>query len=146
MKKIVLMLGLLLTATACSRTTTVQPPASATASSPRAALDAFLGAVKAQDLQSMSAAWGDKDGSVRSSDKIGRDELERRELIMMCYFKHDSYKVLGERPAAGGERVMEVALTRGTLSRTTNFYLANDGHRWFVRTADMESVRDLCKK
>ena len=143
------MCGLLLLLAACSTTTTnttVQPSACQQASVPRPALDAFLAAVRTQDLQAMSAAWGDKDGPVRDSNRLGREEVESRELIMMCYFKHDRYRVLGEQPAAGGERVMSVELIKGTLSRTTNFFMTNAGDRWYVRTADMEPVRDLCKQ
>lgn len=139
-----LILGLLLVTAACSRTTTVQSPSAASPMGPRPALDAFLAAVRAQDLQALSGAWGDKDGSVRDSGKIPREDLERRELIMMCYLKHDRYRVLNEQQVAGGERVMQVELTRGTLSRTTNFFLTTGGERWFVRSADMEPVKDLC--
>ena len=98
------MLGLLL-AVACSRTTTMQPPQAAGPDGPRPALDAFLAAVRSQDLQAMSGAWGDKDGPVRDSQRLSRDEVEHRELIMMCYFKHDRYRVTGEQPTAGGERM-----------------------------------------
>lgn len=138
-----LLLGLLLAA-ACSTTSTIQPAAGVAPTGPRPALDAFLSAVRTQDLQAMSGAWGDKDGAIRDSKRLGRDEVEHRELIMMCYFKHDRYRVLSEQPGTGGERVMQVELTRGTLSRTTNFFLANAGDRWYVRTADMEPVKDLC--
>jgi hypothetical protein len=141
-----LMLGLLLAAAACSRTTTVQPAAASVPVGPRPALDAFLAAVRSQDLQAMSAAWGDKEGAIRDNQKLGREEVERRELIMMCYFKHDRYRVLAEQPATNGERVMQVELSRGTLSRTTNFFMANGGDRWYVRTADMEPVKDLCSQ
>lgn len=141
------MLGLmLLLTTACATSTRVEPVPAALASGPRPALDAFLSAVRSQDLQAMSLAWGDKDGPVRDSRKLGRDEVERRELIMMCYFRHDRYRVLSEQQAAGGERQMEVELTKGTLSRTTNFFLVNAGDRWYVRNAEMEPVKDLCKK
>lgn len=139
-----LLLGLLLVVSACSRSTEMESPTGSPAAGPRPALDAFLGAVRSQDLQAMSAVWGDKDGSVRDSGKIPRDDVERRELIMMCYFKHDRYRVLGEQQVAGGERVMQVELTKGTMSRTTNFFLVNAGDRWFVRTADMEPVKALC--
>ena len=140
-----LMLGLLLATAACSRSTAVEDPAAGVRpAGPRPALDAFLAAVRNQDLQAMAGAWGDKDGSVRESNKIPREDVERRELIMMCYLKHDRYRVLGDQPAAGGERVMQVQLTKGTLSRTTNFFLVNAGERWYVRTADLEPVRDLC--
>lgn len=138
-----LITALLLTAAGCATSTRVEP-APVPQDGPRPALDAFLKAVRSQDLQAMSAAWGDREGSVRESTKLGRDEVERRELIMMCYFKHDRYRVLSEQPAAGGERVMSVELTKGTLTRTTNFFLVSAGARWFVRTADMEPVKDLC--
>lgn len=143
MRKI--LLGLLLSA-ACSTSTTIQPGAGVTPAGPRPALDAFLSAVRSQDLQAMSAAWGDRDGAVRDSKRLGRDEVEHRELIMMCYFKHDRYRVLSEQPGAGGERVIQVELTRGTLSRTTNFFLVSAGDRWYVRTAEMEPVKDLCSQ
>jgi hypothetical protein len=144
-----LLMGLLLAAAACTTRTTTVPqtapvPAPAAQNAPRPALDSFLAAVKAQDLQAMSNVWGDKDGSVRASGKMGREEIERREIILMCYFRHDRYRVLNETPGVDNERVFQVELTKGTLSRTTNFYLATDGTRWFVRSADMEPVRDLC--
>jgi hypothetical protein len=94
----------------------------------------------------MSGAWGDRDGAVRDNKKMTREEMEQRELLLMCYFRHDKYRVLGESPGTDGERVMSVELTKGTLIRTTNFYLTRGGERWFVRSADIEPVRDLCSK
>jgi hypothetical protein len=143
-----LLIGLLLIAAACTtRTTTVTPaPTSAGSTGPRAALDAFLSAIRAKDLQALGAVWGDKNGAIRDTKRISREEVEQRELVLMCYFNHDSFKVLSDAPAVGGERVMAVTLTRGTISRTTNFYLTSGGDRWYVRSADMEPVRDLCKK
>jgi hypothetical protein len=144
-----LFIGLLLLA-ACKTSTTDTPasgPAPAAAvSSARPALDAFLAAIKAKDLQALGAAWGDKNGAIRDSKRISRDELEKRELVLMCYFNHDSYKILDDAPAAGGERRMSVALTRGTLTRTTDFFLVSGPERWYVRTANMEPVRDLCSR
>jgi hypothetical protein len=137
------LLIVLLLATACKSTSTVLPPTSP-AAGPRPALDQFLAAVRAQDLQAMSNVWGDKNGPVRDSKVMTRDEAERRELILICYFKHDKYRVLGDLPSIDNERVMQVELTRGTISRTTNFFLAQGRERWYVRSADMEPVRDLC--
>ena len=154
-----LLIGLLLMA-ACTTRTTVTPPvtvaagttgsagtAGATGSAaPRAALYAFLSAIRAKDLQALGAVWGDKNGAIRDTKRISREEVEQRELLLMCYFSHDSFKVLSDSPAAGGERVMNVTLTKGTLSRTTNFYLVSGENRWYVRSADVEPVRDLCSK
>jgi hypothetical protein len=144
-----LFIGLFLLA-ACKTTTSVVPasgPAPATtASGARPALDEFLAAIRAKDLQALGGAWGDKNGAIRDSKRISRDELEKRELLLMCYFNHDSYKVVDDIPVAGGERRMTVALTRGTLTRTTDFFLVSGPERWYVRTAGMEQVRDLCSR
>jgi hypothetical protein len=142
-----LLIGFLLLA-ACSTRTTELPstrpvPASTGA---RPALDAFLGAIRSKDLQALGANWGDKDGPIRDSKRISRDDLEKRELLLMCYFNHDSFTVLNDEAAAGGERKMTVRLTKGTLSRTTDFLLASAPDRWYVRTGNVEPVRDLCSR
>ena len=143
---------LLLTAGACTKRTTVVPPtttptpttANASQATPRQALDTFLSAANAQDLQAMSGVWGDKDGSVRATAKMGREEIEKREIIMMCYLRHDRYRVVSDAPSVDNERVLGVELTKGKLSRTSNFNLATDGTRWYVRSANLEALRDLC--
>lgn len=141
MRKLLLM-GLLL-AGACT-TRTVPISETSPASAPRPALAEFLASVRSQDLQAMSGAWGDKDGAVRDTKKMSRVEMEQRELLLMCYFRHDSFRVLGDSPGTDGERVLSVELTKGTLRRTTNFFLTQGRDRWFVRSADIEPVRDLC--
>jgi hypothetical protein len=146
-KKLLIGLLLLTAGTACTKHTTVTPvPVGAGATGPRGALDAFLAAIRAKDLQALGAVWGDKNGAIRDTKRITREEVEQRELVLMCYFNHDTYKVISDAPSSGGERVMTVSLTRGTLSRTTNFYLVGGRDRWYVRSADMEPVRDLCGK
>lgn len=137
------LLVVLLLAGAC-RTHTVEVSPTSQEAGPRPALAAFLSSVRSQDLQAMSAVWGDKDGPVRDNKKMSREDMERRELILMCYFRHDSYRVLGDTPGTNGERILQVELTKGTLKRTTNFYVVRGGDRWYVRSADMEPVRDLC--
>ena len=144
--------SLLLTAGACTKRTTVVPPtttptpttAAASQGTPRQALDTFLSAANAQDLQAMAGVWGDKDGSVRASGKMGREEIEKREIIMMCYLRHDRYRVVSDAPSVDNERVLGVELTKGKISRTSNFNLATDGTRWYVRSANVEALRDLC--
>jgi hypothetical protein len=142
-----LLIGLLLVVSCRTQTVETRPlPSRAAAAAARPALDAFLAAIRAKDLQALGAAWGDKSGAIRDNDRISRDELEKRELVLMCYFSHDGYQVLSDEPAAGGERRMTVKLTKGTLSRTTDFFLTSGPDRWYVRTADVEPVRDLCTK
>jgi hypothetical protein len=137
-----LLMGLIL-AGACT-TRTIAVPDSSASQGPRPALAEFLASVRSQDLQAMSGAWGDKDGAVRDNKKMSREEMEQRELLLMCYFRHDSYRVLGDSPSIDGERILSVELTKGTLVRTTNFYLTKGRERWYVRSADIDPVRDLC--
>lgn len=116
------------------------------ASDARAAVLAFLDAGKNQDLQALSAIWGSTDGSVRDTGAIPRDEMEKRELVMLCYLHHDTHQVLSEAPAPNNERVLTAQLKRGNLTRTSNFYaVAGPNGRWYVRTFDMESLTDLCR-
>ncbi|MEO6526455.1 MAG: hypothetical protein ABIP93_07515 [Gemmatimonadaceae bacterium] len=141
-----LLIGLLLMVACTTRSTVIPATTGAGSAGPRSALDAFLSAIRAKDLQALGAVWGDKDGAIRDTKRLSREEVEKRELLLMCYFSHESFKVLSDSPAPGGERVMAVTLTKGTLQRTTNFYLVSGENRWYVRNADVEPVRDLCSK
>jgi hypothetical protein len=149
-----LLMGLLLASACKSHTvevpatapspTTVSGASAAGAASPRLALDTFLAAVRAQDLQAMSAVWGDKNGPVRDAKVMSREDMEQRELYLIRCLKHDSFRVLGDQPALDGERQLRVELVRGTVVKSTDFSMARSGDRWFVRTFALEPVRDLC--
>lgn len=133
-----------------SPSSAVQPSASSGsttgAASARDAVLAFLDAGKNQDLQALSAVWGSKDGSVRDVGAIPRDEMEKRELVMLCYLSHDTHQVLSEAPAANNERVVVAQLRHGGLTRSANFYaVAGPGGRWYVHSFDMEALTDLCR-
>lgn len=98
-----------------------------------------MSAVKAQDLQAMDASWGDKNGAVRDSKVMSREDREQRELVLMRCLKHDKFRIIGEGPAADGERVLQVELTTGTLMRIADFYTAKASDRWYLRY-----VQPLC--
>ena len=140
-------------ATSPARTTSPapQPAVASTGSSTgagdaRGAVLAFLDAGKNGDLQALSTVWGSAAGSVRDANSIPREEMEKRELVMLCYLAHDTHQVVSDAPAANNERVIAAALKRGPLTRTTNFYaVAGPGGRWYVRQFDMEPLTDLCK-
>ena len=112
----------------------------------KAAVLSFLDAAKNQDLQALAAVWGSTEGSVRDTGTIPREEMEKRELVMLCYLTHDSHQILSEAPAANNERVVAAQLRRGNLSRTANFFaVAGPGGRWYVRTFEMEPLTDFCR-
>ncbi len=149
MRKLLLTGLLLVLASACTTRTIEVPapvPVSAppVAAGPRPALDAFLSAIRAQDLQALATAWGDKSGPVRDTKVFSREEMEQRELILIRCFKHDRARVLNESPAADNERVFQVELVRGTLTRVADFFTTKGPDRWYVRSANMDQVKDLC--
>jgi hypothetical protein len=115
------------------------------APAPRTAVEQFLAAIRAQDLQAMSVVWGSEKGPAR--DLIARQELEKRELIMQCMLAHDRYRILSEATGAEGKQVFRVELRRGAVTRATNFYsVKGPSDRWYVESADLEPVKDLCRQ
>ena len=108
------------------------------------AVERFLGSAKSQDLQAMSTVWGTERGAAR--DVTDRSQLEKRELIMMCYLTHDSYKVQSEGPAQNGRRAYIVELRRGRVARTTTVTtVAGPSSRWYVEDVKLEPLTELCQ-
>lgn len=147
MKKLALVL---LLAAAC-RSTSVRPspPPSGGAGSgtgaeaPRAAADAFLRAVRNEDLQALGAVWGTADGAAR--DLMPRNDMERRAIVMMRCFRHDSYKVQQESPVAAGGRMLAIELTRGADRRVSSFTVVpGKDRRWYVQNAQVETLQEWC--
>ena len=116
------------------------------AASGMAAIDRFLGGVKAQDLQAMSAVWGNAKGLAR--DQMKRDELEKRLVIMQCLLQHDRYVVAPDRArlAVGGRQEIQIDLTRGSLTARTKFVtLQGSDGRWVVEDIDLLPLKDFCR-
>lgn len=123
-------------------------PAAATSSMTGAAdavgaVRAFMTATKQQDLQALGGVWGDANGPAR--DAISRDELEKRELIMLKCLRHDRYDIVGDAPSARGARVLAVALTYKNISLSTNFTaVRGPANRWYVENVDLEPLQKVC--
>ena len=143
MKKVVL---LLIAAMAChsggARNTAPQPGAE----TPRAAVDGFLKAVRAQDLQAMATIWGTEKGAVRDNPRMSHENLERAELVMQCHLSHDKYRILSEGPGERDRHMLRVALTLKSLTRETDFTTIQGtaDKRWYVEDVNLNLTRDLC--
>jgi hypothetical protein len=134
-------------------TTTSTAPASAPvvsgnqtgAADPILAIRGFLAAAKAQDIQALGALWGDAQGPAR--DRMERSEVEKRELVMACYLKHDRYAIIGDAPNPGGTRAVVVSLTLGELTRSANFdVVQGPGRRWYVQNVDLKALQEFCSR
>lgn len=113
------------------------------APSPRLAVEQFLRAARAEDIQAMTAVWGTSRGPARET--MERTELERRAIILQCFVAHDSFRIVSEAPGEGGRRVFGVSLVRGNRTRQTSvFTVAGPGQRWYVENVDLASIRDFC--
>jgi len=149
-------LGLLLLV-ACQRKVVVSSPAptsrgtSATAvgqvggGTPDEAVAMMMAAGKSEDLQAVGAVWGDDQGLAR--EKWSRQEFEMRAYYVVKCLRNDRYTVLSESPAAaGGRRVLNVQVFKGTLSPTTNFKVVKGPNgRWLVEQADLEPLTKICQ-
>jgi hypothetical protein len=116
------------------------------ASSPRAALETMLDAARAQDLQAMSSVWGTDKGPAR--DRLDRTDLEKRELVIMCYIASDRYSLANEAPEPGGiGRRFDVTITRGDRTRTTvGHVVRGPNDRWYVQEIEPNALRELCQR
>ena len=149
MKKLITTLALLC---ACS---SAPPPAAAPApivsgnqtggADALSAIRGFLTAAKQQNIQALGAFWGDAGGPAR--DRMERAEAEKRELIMICYLKHDRYEIAGDAPNPGGTRAVVVNLMFGELTRSTTFQVVQGpGRRWYVQNVDLVPLQEICSK
>lgn len=128
---------------ACSSTQQAPSGQVSGAVSPRLAVEQFLKAAKATDIQAMSAVFGTKAGPARET--MDRTELEKRQVILACFFTHDSYRILGEAAGIGGHREIRVELKKGNVTRQPMFYtIQGPAQRWYVDNMDIASVRDFC--
>ena len=113
-------------------------------STARSAVEQFLAAVKAQDLQAMSVIFGTSKGPSR--DNMNREELEKRLVILQCYFNYEKYRILSEFPGDDGHRVIEVELSKQGNLRTPNFYVVQGpSNRWYIDNMEIAAVRDFCR-
>ena len=110
-------------------------------STPRGAVEQFLAAANAQDLQALGAVWGDEKGLAR--DKFPRQEVERQELIMISLLRHDSQTIGDAQRVAQGRILMSVALSQGKATANTKFTLAQGAaSRWFVQEIDLKPLQN----
>jgi hypothetical protein len=115
------------------------------AASPQLAVEQFLAAARAQDLQAFSAIWGTERGAAR--DVVDRSQLERRELTMMCYLTHDKYEIGADVTPRPGEHDYTVEITRGTQTRETKITtVRGPSERWYVLDVQLAPLQDLCSQ
>ena len=116
------------------------------AATAKGAVEAFLGAVNKQDLQGMSALWGNANGLAR--EQLKRDELEKRLIVIQCLLANDRYRYVEDSPrlSTGGRQAFQVEITKGANKALTAFTtIASKGGRWVVEDVDLSKLREFCR-
>ena len=112
---------------ACSSATQQSRPSDSPVTgtaAPRLAVEQFLKGAKETDIQAMSNVFGTRNGPARAT--MDRTELEKRQVILACFFTHDSFRILGEEPGVGGHRDIRVELKKGNVTRQPTFYVIQE--------------------
>ena len=112
-------------------------------SSPQETLAQFMAAVKANDLDRMSALWGNEHGP--ASGRMKADEVRQRLSVLQIYLNHVSYRVVeGPLPVPNRDdrRTFRVELQRATsCTVVVPLELARaKANRWFVVGTDLASL------
>ena len=112
------------------------------AATARGAVDAFMSSARSQDLQAMASVWGNQRGPAR--DQWPERELEMRAMALMCFFNHESYRVLSETQGES-QRAIVVEMRKGPMQAQVNFTtVRGPGGRWFVQEAPVEGLTQFC--
>lgn len=115
------------------------------AESSGAAVQQFVFAARAGDLQGMSAVWGDENKPTR--DLVSRQELERRLLIIACHMRHEESRIGEARPGESGRVLHNVEMTKGTLKASPLFTTVRNlkSGRWYVENIDLTVLQPFCR-
>jgi hypothetical protein len=117
------------------------------AASPRQAVEQYLAAARAQDLQALGAVWGDEKGATR--DRTPRPQLEQLEFVQLCLLRHDQARIGEPTAAPGGRFTLQVDMAQGTLNANVKFTTARGpSNRWFVQDFDATLLQNkgFCKR
>jgi len=113
------------------------------ASTPREAIERFVGTAKAQDYDGMALVFGSAAGPARAT--IAKPELEKRQFIMMRCLRHDRIQIGGETATPTGKRVLSAQLWLKDLTATTDFTVVQGpNERWYVEQMEMDPLQQFC--
>jgi len=97
-------------------------------------------------MDQMSAVWGNAESPTR--DRVERQELERRLLIMTCHLKHDESRLAPAQMGEAGRMLLRADLKQGMKEVTVPFTLVKNPRTemWFVEDVDLRPAREFCTR
>lgn len=115
------------------------------ASTPEAAVTAFIGAAKAQDLQAVTAVWGTNKGSVRET--MPRGDMERRATIIVRLLCQDEFRIVRSEQGIDDTQVVVVDLLRRGARLPRRFTtVKGPSERWYVEGFPVDdAIQQFCR-
>jgi hypothetical protein len=78
---------------------------------------------------------------------VSHDQLEKRELVMMCFLRHSADSIGSPQAAAGSRIIFPVTLTQGQVIRATTITtMLGPSSRWYVEKIDLRPIEALCQR
>ena len=113
---------------------------------PAAAVQDFLAAVKANDLEAMGSLWGSDRGP--ANEWMKPDELQKRLTVIRSMLVHDGAAIEpGTRPGSSpAERVVRVRLRRGRCTPVVPFTTRQYQSRWMVAAIDLDAAGNPARR
>jgi len=140
-------IALLLVLVAACKTVAVRDPAMTGAATPRATVDRFLAAARAQDMQALGADFGDDKGPIR--DRETREVTERRSIIMLQCLRHDKAVISEPTRGEAGRQLFTIDFTQGSNRATVLFTTVHGpSDRWYVEKFEIVVLQNkgFCNK
>lgn len=105
---------------------------------PEAAVEQFLTAANAGDLDAMALAWGDERGPSSQTNVIPREERVRRLTIMQRLLASDSHQITATNNSDPTKLVVTVAMSQGTKRFAVPFTVVRSRNGgWLVKEIDL---------
>ena len=85
---------------------------------------------------------------LRARDAMDREDLEKRELIMMRCLAHDTYDVVSQAQGTENMRIFVVQLRRKNVSQVANLQVVPGPRgRWYVWAVEnIKDFNEFCRK
>ena len=116
----------------------------ATSADPQLAVQSFMQAVNDTNLVAMGQLWGTEQGP--AANRMPRDELEKRLIIMQRYLSNNSFEVQPAQPGtvlpqSNAEQFYSVRFVRSDgCARTVPFTVVRSGNGWLVSDIDLSQA------
>ena len=108
------------------------------------AVERFLTAARAGDVQTMGQMFGTSGGAIAGRDPA--EVVEKRMRALQCYLNHDASRVVGSQLGAGAGQVLTVELKQRELTRQARFTaVPGPQRRWYVESFDINALTEFCR-